>query len=71
MREQILFNQGAVTVEFHTQLRNDLSNSKEGNSTRNHPLIHETLIISVMNVIFRKVKKDPCNLTEQVTHLKG
>ena len=50
MREQILINQGAITVEVHTQLINDLSNSEREKDIINHPLIHTTLIISVMNV---------------------
>ena len=50
MREEILLNQGSFTVEVHTQLRNALRNSERKNSIRNHPLIHATLIISVMNV---------------------
>ena len=46
-------NQGAVTVEVHTQRRNDLKNSKRKKDIRNHPLNHGTLIISVMNVTVR------------------
>ena len=47
---RVLINQGAVTVEVHTQLRNYLSNRKNKNAIRNHPSIHATLIIKIMNV---------------------
>ena len=50
MREQTFLNQGAVTVEVHTQLRNALNKSEIKKAIRNHPLIHGTLIISVMNI---------------------
>ena len=50
MREQLFLNQGAVTVEVHTQLRNALNNGKSKNAIINHYLIYTTLIISVMNV---------------------
>ena len=49
MREKNL-NQGAVTVEFHNQLKNAFNNREKERSIRNHPSIHATLIISVLNV---------------------
>ena len=50
MRKKILLNQGAFTVEVQTQLINDLINIESKQAVINHPLIHETLIISVINV---------------------
>ena len=50
MREKKFLNQGAVTVEVHTQLINYLINSKMKNAIKNYPLIHKTLIIRVMNI---------------------
>ena len=47
-------NQGAVTVEVHTQLIHTLNGSKIKKAIRNHPLIHATLIISLMNVTIGK-----------------
>ena len=49
MRGKISLNKGALTVEVHTQLINYLNNSKSKNAIIKHPLIHATLIISVMN----------------------
>ena len=40
-------NQGAVTVEVHTHLKNTLRNSKRGKAIRNHLSIHTTLIIII------------------------
>ena len=53
MREQNLVNQGASTVEAHTQLRNSLSNSESKKDIRNQPLIQSTLIIGVLNATVR------------------
>ena len=53
MREKFLINQGAVTVEFHIQLENALSNNKRKKAIRKHPLIHATIIISTMNGMVR------------------
>ena len=50
MREQIFLNQGAVTTEVYTQLRNALSNTERKNAIINQASIHATIIISVMNV---------------------
>ena len=50
MKEKNLINQGTVTVEVHTQLRNTLNNSEREKFIRNHPLIHGTIIISVIKV---------------------
>ena len=50
MRGNVFINQGAVTMEVHTQANNDLKNIKRKKAIRNHHLIHGTLIISVMNV---------------------
>ena len=44
-------NQGTFAVEFHTQPGNYLSNRKEKMNIRNHPSIHATLIISLMEVM--------------------
>ena len=44
-------NQGAVTVEVHTQLRDALNNTERRKATRKHLSIHATLIISVLNVM--------------------
>ena len=49
----MLLIQDAVTMEIHTQPRNDLSSSERKKAMRNYPLIHATIIISVMNVIVR------------------
>ena len=46
-----MLNQGAVTVEVHTRLINDLRNRKRQKSIRNHPLILVSLIISVINIM--------------------
>ena len=46
-----LINQGAVTVEYHNQLKNVLRNRERIRAIRKHPLIHATLIISVLNVM--------------------
>ena len=51
MREKHFLDQGAVTVEIHTQLINYLSNIESKRAIINHPSIHESLIISVMNVM--------------------
>ena len=51
MRENCFLNQRAVTVEVHTQLRNDLNNREMKKAIRNQPLIHGTLIISAMDVM--------------------
>ena len=48
--EQKIINQSIVAVKVHTQLINALNNSKRKNSIRNHPFIHKTLIINVINV---------------------
>ena len=53
MIEKPFLNQGAVTVEVHTQLINDLNNNKREKSKRNHSSIHATLIISILNVTAR------------------
>ena len=50
MREKVFLDQGAVTVEVHTQLINYLRKSEGGKSIRNHPSIHATPIISIMKV---------------------
>ena len=43
-------NKGAVVVEDHAKLKNGLSNKEKMWVIRNHPYIHATLIISVLNV---------------------
>ena len=53
MRDQIFLNKGAFTVEVHTQLGNALINRKSKKDIRNHPLIHVTRIIIVMNITVR------------------
>ena len=53
MREQTFPNQGGGTLEVHTQLRNPLNKSESEKAIINHPLIHRTLIISVMNAMVR------------------
>ena len=45
------FNPYAFTVEFNTQLKNDLNNRKSKKAIRNHLLIHSALVIGVMNLI--------------------
>ena len=50
MREQLFLIKSAATIEFHTRLRNALSNIKDKESIRNHPFIHETLITIVIKV---------------------
>ena len=50
MRGGGVINQDAVTVEFHTQLINYLSNRERKRSIRNQPSIHATLMISVLNL---------------------
>ena len=50
IREQNFLNQGVFTVEVHIQLINALRNIKRKISIRNHPLIQEIIIISVINV---------------------
>ena len=50
MRDNYFCNQGAVTVEVHTQLINYLSNIESKTDIKKYPSIHTTLIISVMNV---------------------
>ena len=50
MRGETLLNQGAVTVEVHTQLINDSKTRERKKAIINHPLIHATLIISAMNI---------------------
>ena len=50
MKEKFLFNQGAGTVEVHTQLINGLSRRERKMAIRNNPSIHTTLMISIMNV---------------------
>ena len=47
---EIFLNQGAVTVVVYNQLRNTLSKSKSKKAIINHPLIHATLMISVLDV---------------------
>ena len=44
-------NQGAVTVEVHSEMKNYSSNREIIRSIRNHPSINATLIISVLNVM--------------------
>ena len=41
-------------MEVHTQMRNNLRNSKIIRDIRNHPSIYTTLIISVLNVMVGK-----------------
>ena len=48
-RENILFNQGEVTVEVFTQLINDLRNRESKRAIRKNLSIYATLIISVIN----------------------
>ena len=50
MREPVFFNQVALTMEVHTELRNYVSNSESKKATRNHTLIHTTLRIIVINI---------------------
>ena len=42
-------NKGEVTVEVHTQMIKYLSNRESKRAIRNHPSVHATLIISVIN----------------------
>ena len=54
MKVDIFFlNQGAVTVEAHTQLKNTLSNRERIKEKINHHSICATLTISVNNVMVR------------------
>ena len=53
MRENFFLNQGAVNVEFRTQNRDYLGNIESIRAIRNHPSIHTTLIISIINVMVR------------------
>ena len=46
-------NQGELTADVHTQLINVLRNSERKKAIRNDPLNHETLIISLMNILAR------------------
>ena len=50
MRENFFLNQGSVTEEVHIQPKNALNINEGERDIRNHPLIHRTLIIIVMNV---------------------
>ena len=50
MGEICFLNQGAVTVEVHTQLIIILINNERKKDIRNTPLTHATIIIIVMNV---------------------
>ena len=50
MRDNFFLNQGAVIVEVHTKLGNDGSNKEMKQAIRNHPLIHATRTIIVLNV---------------------
>ena len=50
-REYILINQGAVTVDFHTPMRNYLSNRESKRGIKNHLLIQENLTISIMSAM--------------------
>ena len=47
---QSFLNQGAVTVEVHTQMGNVLSNRESKIDIINHPSIHATIIIRLLNV---------------------
>ena len=47
----MFINQGTVTVENLTQPKNVLGNIQRIRDIINHPSIHVTLIISVMNVM--------------------
>ena len=61
---------GAVDVEVHIQLRNDLGNSKRKKDIINHPLIHVTLIICAMLVTLGNPlcasDVDPRNISLQI-----
>ena len=46
----MFLNEGTGNVEFHIQIRNDLSNTGRKRAPINHPSIHKTLIISVMDI---------------------
>ena len=50
MREKILLDGGAVTVEVQNQPINSLNNIESKRSIINHCLIHANIIISVMNI---------------------
>ena len=50
---KILLNQGAVTVEVHTKLKNALSNKEGIRAIINHLSINSTLIISMLNITVR------------------
>ena len=50
MRE-IFLNKCAVTVDVQNQWKNYLSNREMKRDIKNHPSIHATLIISVLNVM--------------------
>ena len=47
----MFLNEGAVTVDGHKQLKNDLTTRERIRAIRNHPSINATLIISVLNVM--------------------
>ena len=49
-----MLNQGAVTVEYHTQLKGSLSNRETVKEIRNQTSFHATLIISILNIMVRK-----------------
>ena len=51
MREIVLLDKDAVTVEVHTQLINDLINRERKMDIINHSSIQTTTIISAMNVM--------------------
>ena len=51
MRDNFFINQGVVTVEVHTQLKNASSNIEMVRVIINHPSIHVTIIIRVMNIM--------------------
>ena len=47
----LFLNQGAVPVEDQTQLKNSLSNREKIRAIINHPSIHATQIIRVLNIM--------------------
>ena len=49
-KRDFFLNQGAVTVEDHTQLKNNLSNSESIRSIRHDPSTNATIIMSALNV---------------------
>ena len=54
MRENCFLDQGAVTMEVHTQPKNALNNRKNIKAIKNNPLIYKNIIISAMNVTAEK-----------------